>query len=526
MRGKGKRTVGLSIGSRNIALAEININAEDGVEVGRVGIVDTPEDAVINGRIVSPTAVSRAIRELFVASQVDGTKEVSLAIADEGSITGLQVLPSMSRTETLEALMGEVENYAALAGGEPTLDFQIIKETTEGAGQQMEVLFQAAPREVVDSYVSVAEAANLKLSTMETQPLAVLRAFTGLMETSEDHSSTNGKPIMLVTIEENVGMIIVVRNQTIQFIHNIEIGSKDLQNERDFRELARELSSSVNYYHNTFPTEGEVENIALFADEPDMADISQKVGAFLDVPIIIPETPGTEGESTTAHNLSKYAAMGVAIRIATKDEDAINLLSSSRKAGTVSLRKRVTLLILIVLLVGAASVAARYYLKSEADAVEQELISLREFQEMSEAQATADIVVLQDGIAVLKTQTEITDAAVNSIKWENCARILEEVRRIIPKRAWLTSLRWSGSSSVAFSGYAVSYNSRRSDPETENTRAYGSADRFRQTLIDSPYFSSVKTVYKRSTEIAGRRAVQFEFRCGVKEEKLGTGGAR
>lgn len=525
MRGKGKRTVGLSIGSRNIALAEININAEDGVEVGRVGIVDTPEGAVVNGRIVSPTAISRAISELFVASQVDGTKEVSLAIADEGSITGLQVLPSMSRTETLEALMGEVENYAALAGGEPALDFQTIKETTDGAGQQMEVLFQAAPREVVDSYVSVTEAANLKLSAMETQPLAVLRAFINLMETSEDHSPTNGKPIMLVTVEENVGMIIVVRNKTIQFIHNIEIGSKDLQNERDFRALARELSSSVNYYHNTFPTEGEVENIALFADEADMANISQKVGAFLDVPITTPETPGTEGESTAAHNLSKYAAMGAAIRTATKDDDAINLLSSSRKSGMVSLRKRVALLLLIVFSVGLLSVGARYYIKSKADVVEEKLISLREFQEMSEAQAMAEIVVLQDGIAVLKTQTEITDAAVNSIKWENCARILEETRRIIPKRVWLTSLRWSGPSNVAFSGYAVSYDARRSDRETENTRAYESAYRFRQTLMDSPHFNPVKTVYVRSTEIAGRPAVQFEFRCGVKEEKLGEGEA-
>ncbi|MFC1717354.1 pilus assembly protein PilM [Candidatus Poribacteria bacterium] len=520
MRGKRKRTVGLSIGARNIAFAEININAEDRVEVGRVGIADTPDDAVINGRILSPSAVSRAVRELFAASQMDGTKEVSLAIADEGSITGLQVLPSMSRSETMEALMGEVENYAVLAGGEPILDFQPTDETVEGTGQQMEVLYLAAPRELVDSYLPAMEAANLELWAMETKSLAVLRAFINSMEQNEGDSPTDNKPVMLVTIEENVGMIIVIRNNVIQFLHNIEIGSKDLENDRDFRALARELSSSVNYYHNTFPEAGEVEDIALFADEPDMADIGERVGAFLDLPITTPQTPGA-GESAegeiAGHNLSGYAAVGAAIRMATRDEEAVNLLPSARRAGAVSLRKRVTLFLLMVFFLGFLSAGARVYIGREADAVELELIELREMQEFSEAEAAADVAVLQAGIATLKAQTEITDAAMNSIKWANCARVLEETRAIIPKTVWLTSLRWSGSNSVSFAGYAMSND--------DVYKAYDEAYKFRRTLINSPNFQSVKVRYIRSVDMSGREIVQFEFQCGVKREKLGEGGA-
>ena len=297
MRGKRRRTVGLSIGSRNIALAEVNVNAAGSIEVYQVGIVDTPAEAVINGRIIRPSAVSRAVRELLAVSHIDGSQEVSLAIADEGSITGLQVLPSMSRTETLEALMGEVENYAALAGSEPALDFQTTNGTTGGVGQQMEVLFVTTQRDLVDSYLPVVEAANLKLVAMETRSLAILRALTSFAGQSEDDNAMDAKPLMLVTVEENAGIIIVVRNRAIQFIHNIEIGSSDLQTERDFRELARELGSSVDYYHNTFPMEGKLEAITLFTDEPDLADIRGKVGAFLGLPLTTPYTPRTVRES-------------------------------------------------------------------------------------------------------------------------------------------------------------------------------------------------------------------------------------
>lgn len=512
MRGRRGRAIGLSIGSRNVAFAEININAEGRVEVENSGVADTPDESVMNGRVISPSAISRTIRDLFAASQIDGTKEVSLAISGEGTITGLQVLPSMSRAETLEALMGEVENYAALAGGEPILDFQATKEMDERAGQQTEVMFVAAPRELVNSYLPIMEAANLRFLAMETRPLAIFRAFTNLTEQNEDVSTTSDQPIMLVIVEEKAGIIIVVRNKVIQFMHNIEIGSGDIQTDRSFRRLARELSSSVSYYQNTFPTEGGVESIALFIDEPDLASIGEKVGALLDLPLVTPQAPKTEGGSDEAnvagYNLSEYAAIGAAIRSATRDGSAINILLSSRRTEMMGLRKHVTLFLLMAFSLGLLSAVARVGIERKADTIEDELISLQELQDFSEAQATTDIEVLQAGIASLKIQTKITDAAMNSIKWANCARILEEIRAIIPKTVRLNNVRWSGPNNVTFGGHALSYED---------------AYKFRRTLIDSPYFDSVRVRYIRSTEASGRSFEQFQIDCAVKVEKLGGG---
>ena len=100
-----------------------------------------------------------------------------------------------------------------------------------------------------------------------------------------------------------------------------------------------------------------------------------------------------------------------------------------------------------------------------------------------------------------------------SARWEHNDTLLEEIREILPKSVWLTSVGWSGPSNVSFTGYAMSYD--------DMYAAYGEAYKFRRTLLNSPNFTSVKVKFVRSTTIAVRDVVQFEFQCGVKLGKIG-----
>ena len=208
---RGKRNIGLCIGSDKIAAAEVYTNTEGTVEVDRVSVIDTPDNAFYQGRITDPASIARTIRGLLTEMDIGGVKSVSLAISDEGVITRMQTLPSMSKSETLEALVGEVENYAAMAGGEPAMAYQVADSTADAASGQVELLFVATPRESLDSYISAMEVVNLKLVAMETTSLAALRAVTYLSGQSEQ----TDKPVMLVTLEENVGMIIIRRGMDV-----------------------------------------------------------------------------------------------------------------------------------------------------------------------------------------------------------------------------------------------------------------------------------------------------------------------
>lgn len=515
MRGKRKRAVGLAIGSHKIALAEIDIDAEGIVDIIQTVVAETPSEAIINGRIANPAIISRAIRELFGSSSIYNTKELALAIPNIGVVTRLQILPSMSRSETLEALMGEVENYATLAVGEPVLDFQIISKADEASGIPMEVLFAAASRELINSYLSVMESININLTAMEPQSLAVIHALTNL----SGKNNTDGhveplvgeEPAIAVIVEGNTGEVIIVQDKDIRFIHDIEIGGREPQAERYIQDLTRELRSTERYYQEMASTAENIENISLLSDGWDMPGLCDGLSESLNLPVteLQPPRPATgkvaDGETTS--NLSVYAAIGAAVRMANRDESGIDL-SSSKKSVAGSLRKWAVLLLLLISILGLMATSTRFVFRTKADSVEQELVSLRERQDISEAQAAAEISIIESSIAALKTQVDITDAAMNSIKWANCAKILEETKQIIPKSIWLTSLRWIGTDSVSFNGYGLSYDS---------------VFKFRRSLLGSPYFDTVKIIYIRSTQISEQATEQFEIRCGVKIEKLGGG---
>ncbi len=508
----GKRNIGLCIGSDKIAVAEVHTNTEGTVKVDRVSVIDTPDNAFYQGRITDPSSIARSIRGLLTEMHIGGVKSVSLAISDEGVITRMQTLPSMSRSETLEALIGEVENYAAMAGGEPAMAFQVADSMAEASGGQVELLFVATPRELLDSYISTMEVTNFKLVDMETTGLAAIRAITNLSGQSEQ----TGKPVMLITIEENVGMVIILRGKDVQFVHNMESGTRDLRSEMDFRkrELAREINSSVEYYHNTFPDSGQIENAVLLIDGSDMDGFREILGSSLNLPITAPQVPvstmeGAE-EKTADSILSAYAAIGAAIRMHIRDDGSINLLSSSKRAEVTSLRKRVLLFSVVIFTTILLAVGARVYYVMEADAVEQDLILLQASQDVSEADAMAQIPVIRAGIKTLMSQIEATDSAMNSIQWPNITRMFEEIRAIIPRSVWLIRLSWT-KGNVNFEGFGLDWDA---------------VAMFRDVLLDSPYFDPVVVKSITLVEISGRSTVRFRIQCGVKRDRLKGGESK
>lgn len=506
---RGKRNIGLCIGSNKIAAAEVYTNTEGTVEVDRVSVIDTPDNAFYQGRITDPASIARSIRGLFAEMGISGVKSVSLAISDEGVIMRMQTLPSMSKSETLEALIGEVENYAAMAGGEPAMAYQVASSTAEAASGQVELLFVATPRESLDSYLSTMEVTNIKLVAMETTSLAVIRAITNLSGQSEQ----TDKPAMIITIEENVGMIIILRGKDVQFVHNMESGSRDLRGGMDFRnrELAREINSSVEYYHSTFPDSGQIENAVLLTDGSDIGGFREILESSLNFPVTAPQVPvsAMEGaeEKIADSILSAYTAIGTAIRMHIRDDGSINLLSSSKRAEVAGLRKRVLLFSVIVFTTILLAVGVRVYYGMEADAVEQDLILLRANQEISEADAAAQIPVIQAGIRMLTSQFEATDSAMTSIQWPNITRMFEEIRAIIPRSVWLIRLSWARGN-VSFEGFGLDWDA---------------VAKFRDVLLDSPYFDPVIVRSETLVEIGGQSTVRFRIQCGVKRDNLKGG---
>ena len=65
MSRRNKQAVGLCIGSHKIAVAVAHTDAGGAVEVDRVSVIDTPDNAIYQGKITNPAAVAQAIRALL-----------------------------------------------------------------------------------------------------------------------------------------------------------------------------------------------------------------------------------------------------------------------------------------------------------------------------------------------------------------------------------------------------------------------------------------------------------------------------
>jgi Tfp pilus assembly protein PilN len=258
--------------------------------------------------------------------------------------------------------------------------------------------------------------------------------------------------------------------------------------------LVRELRSSVDYYQNTLSPDEKIEQVILFSDNEALTDIAERVKELLEL-------------SLSAHGLSELAATGAAIREVRKDAGTtINFLLTSRGTEVVSLRKRAVMLLFVTLSVALLALGARTLLQMQAESVEAELISLQERQAISEAQALQHIPLLRRAVSSLNAQIDVTNAAMNSITWGDQAKLMEEIRRVIPDNVWLINLRWSGSN-VTFEGFGLTWQD---------------AFDFRTALLDhSPYISSLDIDYISDVEIGNREVARFQFQCGIRRDLLG-----
>ncbi len=499
MPGRRKRMVGLSIGPRVMAVAQNHINASGAIVTDRLGVSDVPAGAIDNYEITDIDAVSQAVRDLLITSNI-GSEEVTLVITGDSIITGIMTLPSMLEDEMMEVLRGEVENYAVLGGDEAVLDFQIVDQNTVGTAQQVEVLVVAAPNELINSYKAVMEAADLKLLALEIIPVAILRILTS----GQPGNQING-PAMLVNIEDSGGTIVVIRDEVIRFIHSIEVRAGELSGDGSALErLADELKSSLDYYQTSSSGSEDLEEIILLIDGVSSDYICEGLKKYLPVPISVPKILETADEhieaQTMEHGLSAYAAVGAAAWTGSSD-GAINLLRPQR-VKKASLRSKLAIFCLCFLSIVLLSICANFLLNAKANAIIQSMVSTQQAHGDSDAREWIEISAMKADTSQLESQVDMVKATINSTRRVDWVNILEEISMIVPKTMWLTKLSWEEGNNIAFNGVAMSY---------------GSVLMFRDTLTDSPCFDSVRLVFARNSEISNISIVRFQILCRMEQ---------
>jgi type IV pilus assembly protein PilM len=171
--GRGKKTIGLDIGSGLIKLVVIDHSGNE-PELVKVAITAVLADAIVEGEVMDPGIVADAIKGLFVTGGVK-QKQVVTAVGGRDVIVKKIQMDRMKEADAREVIRWEAEQHVPFDMENVELDFQILDPDAEGL--QMNVLLVAAKRELVENKTGLLTDAGLQAGVIDVDAFALHNAF-------------------------------------------------------------------------------------------------------------------------------------------------------------------------------------------------------------------------------------------------------------------------------------------------------------------------------------------------------------
>lgn len=223
--------IGLDIGSYSIKLIEL---ARDGDRVGLVsaGSIPMPPKAMRSPLAADTEAVAVAIRQLI---KDVGTKsrDVTIALPESKVFTRVIEVPQLSTRELSSAIKWEAEQYIPLPLDQVNVDYTVLREAKDTPTNKMEVLLVAAPKSLVDRYLTIVELAELTAVGAETEIIATSRAVARSIPTV--------KTVMVVSMGAQTTDIAVLKSGVLAFTRSVGSGGEAIT-----RAIAQSLDFSVS----------------------------------------------------------------------------------------------------------------------------------------------------------------------------------------------------------------------------------------------------------------------------------------
>lgn len=169
---KKKPLFGFDIGHGSVKIIELKKD-KNKVSVNGYGSIQFDPVAIQDGEIVDFEIVAKAIKELFNSKLIGNIETSSAAVSLPVTHTFSRVvtLPILGKSDLIEAIKLEAEQYIPIPVDDLYIDYQIIEQTNT----DQDILLAAAPKRVVDSYINLFNILGLEVAILEPSILSVTR---------------------------------------------------------------------------------------------------------------------------------------------------------------------------------------------------------------------------------------------------------------------------------------------------------------------------------------------------------------
>jgi type IV pilus assembly protein PilM len=478
-----RRVIGLDIGTNAVRVAEIEVAAEPVLRA--FGQVALPPDAMREGEVVDPGAVSAAIERLW--RELGLRKgEVRVGVASPRVIVRPVELPAMPEEELAGALRFQAQELIPIPIEEAVFDFQVLEtlppaDGDEGLGTSR-VLLVAAHRDSLQRVVDAVRGAGLRVGAVDVVPLALVRSLAeaGLGEDAgaEAIVSIGGGTTVVVVHEDGLPRFVrilgtggralteaIARDLDVPFetAESIkrqgELAPDDLSArarvamENPLRELLDEIRGSIDYYR-TQPGAAPLRRVLVTGGSARLSGLNERLGRLLGVPTEEPRPRervaiGDIGFPTEElPTLDPYLPVPIGL--------GLGGIGGTRRIDLTTIERREVVDRRVVAGIAAAAVVLLAGLTllttgkaGSVDKARERATAAREANSRVQAQVSSLSTVQSDQVQLEAIKTQVTQVLQTDVSW---GRLLQGIARTIPNDVWLTSFQGSSTKGSAGAG--------------------------------------------------------------------------
>lgn len=237
-----KATVGLDIGYKTLKVMQLRGEGSGATLLG-VAEIEIPPKTLAKDGVKEKQKVAQSILEAMRNAKPHPitAKIVSSALPESLVFTKSVDLPSMNIAEINKNIPYQAGEFFPIPPNETYMDWQVVGSLP--GTNTTDVLVVAAPKIVIDSFAEVMKLAGLELSSLETKPVADIRALIAPKDPG---------PYLILDIGAKTSSLSCYDQATIKLTSTISTGGDDLKLELqpNIKAIATEINHLIKYYQN------------------------------------------------------------------------------------------------------------------------------------------------------------------------------------------------------------------------------------------------------------------------------------
>ncbi|KKQ18306.1 MAG: Type IV pilus assembly protein PilM [Berkelbacteria bacterium GW2011_GWA1_36_9] len=240
--GLKKPIMGLDIGYKTLKVMQLRGDGP-GAKVVGVAEIQIPPKILSKEGIKEKKALSEAIIAAIRSAQPHPitARIVSSALPESLVFTKSVDLPTMTTQEINKNIPYQAGEFFPIPPSETYMDWQVVGALP--GTNTTDVLVVAAPKIIIDSFAEAIKMTGLELMSLETKPVADVRALI---------SSNDGGPYLILDVGAKTSSLSCYDQGTVKLTSTISVGGDDLTNDfqPNLKNVATEVTHFVKYYQN------------------------------------------------------------------------------------------------------------------------------------------------------------------------------------------------------------------------------------------------------------------------------------